>query len=66
MCGFVVIKNTVKKTKKGKDYLLLSVRCLVSDSKHSIFIWSLGVNFEENMIYKIKLKKSGDFISLSY
>lgn len=66
LCGFIVLKNTLKKTKKGKDYFLLSVKCVISEEKTNVFVWDSSVSLKEGEYYKCKLKKQNDFVSLSY
>lgn len=66
LCGFIVLKNTLKKTKKGKDYYLVSVKCSISEEKTNVFVWDSSVLLKEGEFYKCKLKKQNDFVSLSY
>lgn len=63
-CAFIPVKSTLKKTKKGKDYILLSVKCVINEDKHNIFIWDPNIKFHEGEVYRVNLKKQNDFLNI--
>lgn len=63
-CCFVVKKVTQKKTKNGKDYLLVAVQCLNKETTHNLFCWNANESLKPNVMYIGEISKSNDFLNL--